>query len=277
MRLEREGEKVVHMEVGESDFGTPEIICRAAYKALERGETHYTHSLGLSELREAVAEHYRKKYDVMVNAEQVVITSGTSPAMLLAFSAMVNQGDEVVLTNPCYACYPNFVRFVGGIPIYVELNESDAYQLEIDRLRRVLGPRTRVVLINSPSNPTGAIMEPDVLQKIAESAPMVFSDEIYHGLVYDGREHSILEFTDRAIVFNGFSKLYAMTGWRLGYLIAPKELVRPIQKMQQNFFISPNAFVQWAGVAALCQAQEAVTEMAHIFDEENNRMIIFGG
>jgi aspartate/methionine/tyrosine aminotransferase len=270
MSLEKKGAKVIHMEVGESDLCTPEIICRAANKALECGKTHYTHSLGLPQL---VADHYRKKYRVAVDAEQVVITSGTSPAMLLVFSVLLNPGDEVVLTNPGYACYPNFVNFVDGVPVYVDVYESEGYQLPARRLKKVLTPRARAVLINSPANPTGAVLEPETLKEIADAAPFILSDEIYHGLVYEGREHSILEYTDRAIVFNGFSKLYAMTGWRLGYLIAPRELIRPIQKLQQNFFISPNAFVQWAGVAALQEAQAEVTEMVNIFNERRQHTL----
>ncbi len=267
MRLEQQGAQVVHMEVGESDLPTPDVICQAAHQALARGQTRYTHSLGLPELRQAVADHYRQKYNVSVEAGQVVITSGTSPAMLLAFSVLLNPGDEVVLTNPGYACYPNFVRYADGSPVYVDLHESEGYQLPAQRLRDCLSKRTRAVLINSPANPTGAVLGQDVLEQIADAAPLVLSDEIYHGLVYGAEEHTILEFTDRAIVFNGFSKLYAMTGWRLGYMITPRELVRPIQVLQQNFFISPNAFVQWAGVAALGEAQDEVAEMAKVFDE----------
>jgi aspartate/methionine/tyrosine aminotransferase len=273
MRLEKEGAKVIHMEVGESDLRTPEIVCRAANKALECGKTRYTHSLGLPQLREAVADHYRRKYSVAVDADQVVITSGTSPAMLLAFSVLLNPGDEAVLTNPGYACYPNFVNFVDGVPVYVDVYESEGYQLPAQRFKKALSPRTRAVLINSPANPTGAILEPETLKEIADAAPFILSDEIYHGLVYEGGEHSILEYTDRAIVFNGFSKLHAMTGWRLGYLIAPQELVRPIQKLQQNFFISPNAFVQWAGVAALNEAQAEVAEMVNIFNERRQHTL----
>lgn len=267
MRLEQQGADVIHMEIGESDLPTPDVICQAAHQALSSGQTRYTHSLGLPELRYAVADHYRKKYNVSVEAEQVVITAGTSPAMLLAFSVLLNPGDEVVLTNPGYACYPNFVLYADGVPVYVDVHESEGYQLPAKRLRDYLSARTRAVLINSPANPTGAVLEQDVLKEIAAAAPLVLSDEIYHGLVYGGKEHTILEFTDRAIVFNGFSKLYAMTGWRLGYMIAPRELVRPIQTLQQNFFISPNSFVQWAGVAALGEAQDEVTGMAHVFDK----------
>jgi aspartate/methionine/tyrosine aminotransferase len=157
--------------------------------------------------------------------------------------------------------------------VYVDVHESEGYQLPAQRLRDCLSGRTRAVLINSPSNPTGAVLEPDTLKEIAEAAPLALSDEIYHGLVYGGKEHTILEFTDRAIVFNGFSKLYAMTGWRLGYLIAPRELIRPIQKLQQNFFISPNAFVQWAGVAALTKTQADIDNMTRKFDERRKYIL----
>lgn len=273
MRLEQSGIKVIHMEVGEPDFPTPEPICRAAHQALNCGKTHYTHSLGLSQLREAVAKHYQAKYKVEVDADQVVITSGTSPAMLLAVSALIDPGDEVILTNPCYACYPNFINYVEGKPVFVNVYESEGYQLSAQSIRQILTPKTKAVLINSPANPTGALLSAKALSEIVEAAPMVISDEIYHGLVYEEKEHSILEFTNRAIVFNGFSKLYAMTGWRLGYLIAPKELIRPIQKLQQNFFISPNNFVQWAGVAALNEAGADVAKMVKVFAERRKYMI----
>jgi aspartate/methionine/tyrosine aminotransferase len=153
------------------------------------------------------------------------------------------------------------------------VHESENYQLPARRLRKAITPRTRAVMINSPANPTGAVLEAETLKEIADAIPMVFSDEIYHGLVYRGQEHTILEFTDRAIVFNGFSKLYAMTGWRLGYLIAPPELIRSIQKLQQNFFISPNPFVQWAGVAAMTDARDEVVKMVRIFDERRKHIL----
>jgi (5-formylfuran-3-yl)methyl phosphate transaminase len=271
--MERRGVDVVHLEVGEPDFDTPACVVEACQRALRDGKTHYTHSLGILELREAVCEHYHARYGVEVTPDRVVVTAGTSPALFLAFAALMEPHEEVVLSNPHYACYPHFVRFLQGTPVFVEVDEADGFQFQPERIRRVLNPATKAILINSPSNPTGNLLDAQRIGVVSQLGPIVISDEIYHGLVYEGREHSILEFTDRAVVLNGFSKLYAMTGWRLGYLIVPPEFVRPIQKMQQNFFISANDFVQWGGLAALREASEDVERMRRIYDGRRQVMI----
>jgi len=271
--MERQGVDVVHLEVGEPDFDTPSCIVDAAVEAMRAGKTHYTHSQGLYELREAICEHYQARYGVSVDPERVVVTAGTSPALLLAFASLLEPGDEVVLSNPHYACYPHFVRFLGGRPVFVEAEEQDGFQLRAERIQQAITSRTKAILVNSPSNPTGNLLDSGRLEAIAKIGPVVISDEIYHGLVYGERERSILEFTDRAIVLNGFSKLYAMTGWRLGYLILPQELVRPIQKIHQNFFISANDFGQWAAIAALRKAQQDVERMRRIYDERRRYLI----
>lgn len=273
--LERQGRSVIHLEIGEPDFPTPGAIVEAAKLSLHRGETHYTHSLGTWELRQAIAEHYASEYDVGIDPNQVIVTLGTSPGLLLTLSALLEPGDEVVLTNPCYACYPNFVRYLGATPRFVPIYPEENYQLSPRRVRKALGPRTRAVLINSPANPTGTILSPTTLSELAQLPVPLISDEIYHGLVYGGRAHSILEFTDRAIVLNGFSKRFAMTGWRLGYLIVPPELVRAIQKLQQNFFISPNPFVQAAGVCALRQTHPELEQMVREYDRR--RLLLLDG
>lgn len=272
-QLERQGLDVVHLEVGEPDFNTPSCIVEAAVEAIRAGKTHYTHSQGLYELREAISEHYLTRYGVEVDPDRVVVTAGTSPALLLAFASLLEPGDEVILSNPHYACYPHFVRFLGGRPVFVEAEEQEGFQLRPEEIQKAISPRTKAVLINSPSNPTGNLLEPERLEAIAQMGPAVISDEIYHGLVYGQKEHSILEFTDRAIVLNGFSKLYAMTGWRLGYLILPPELVRPVQKIHQNFFISANDFGQWAAIAALRKAHQDVERMRLIYDERRRYLI----
>ena len=193
--------------------------------------------------------------------------------MLLLFTGLLSAGDEVLLTDPHYACYPNFVRFAEGVPVLVPTPEADGWALRPPAARARLSARTRAVLVNSPANPTGAVTSPPELRALAdlaESAPgdaWIVSDEIYHGLNYEGQDHTILEFTDRAFVLNGFSKAFAMTGWRLGYLIAPKSHVRTLQRLHQNFFISSNEFVQWAGVAALREAAPEVARFRAIFDE----------
>ncbi len=271
--LERQGIDVVHLEFGEPDFETPAVIQEAAQKALKDGRTKYTASLGILPLREAIAEHYECTYGVAVSPDQILVTAGTSPAMLLVFNMLVDPGDEVVLSDPHYACYPNFVRYAEGVPAFVTVEEDDGFQYRPSRIRERMTPRTRAILINSPANPTGTLLAADRMAVIAGLGPIVISDEIYHGLTYEGRERSILEFTDRAFVLNGFSKAFAMTGWRLGYVIAPREYIRPLQKAYQNFFISTNEFVQWAGVAALREATDEVRRFRAIFAERRRVMI----
>ncbi len=271
--LERDGIDIIHLEVGEPDFDTPLCIKEAACKAFEDGHTHYSHSLGMLSLREAICRHYFSIYGVSISPDQIVITSGTSPAMFLLFSVLLEKGDQVIISDPHYACYPNFIIFSEGQPVIVPVNEEDGFQYRAEAIREKITNRTRGILINSPSNPTGNLLSADRMQAIAEFSPHIISDEIYHGLVYEGKAHSILEFTDNAFVFNGFSKLYAMTGLRLGYLVAPKPFIRPLQKLHQNFFISANSVVQMAGMAALENAGEDTARMIQIYDERRRYMI----
>jgi aspartate/methionine/tyrosine aminotransferase len=276
--MECRGVHIVHLEVGEPDFDTPRCIKEAACKALDNGYTHYTHSLGMLELREAICEHYLKTYRVSVDPDQIVVSSGTSPAMFVMFSALLENGDQVIISDPHYACYPNFIKFVQGEPVFVPVFEEDGFQYRPEAIEKKITRRTKGIFINSPSNPTGNLLSQERMAAIADMAsendsPYIISDEIYHGLVYEGKEHSILEFTQKAFVFNGFSKLYAMTGLRLGYMIAPKHFIRPIQKIQQNFFISANAMVQVAGIAALREAKKDILEMKRIYNERRKYMI----
>lgn len=271
--MERQGIDVVHLEVGEPDFDIPGPVREAVAAALAEGHTHYTHSLGDFELREAISEHYADRYGVSVDPERIVVSSGTSPAMMLVFSLLLEAGDEAIISDPGYACYPNFIRFAGGVPVPVPICEEDGFQLSAEMVARRITSRTRALVINSPSNPTGTVLSGERMEEIAQLGVRVISDEIYHGLVYVGRERSILEFTDDAIVLNGFSKLYAMTGLRLGYLIAPQKFIRPIQKMQQNLFICANSAVQRAGIAALRDAGEDVERMRRTYDERRRYMV----
>jgi aspartate/methionine/tyrosine aminotransferase len=271
--LERSGEHIIHLEVGEPDFDTPECISEAGYRAICDGKTHYTHSLGLIELREAIAEDYWKKYQARVSPEQILVASGTSPAMLLLFSALLEAGDEIILSNPYYPCYPNIIRFVDGSPVFVEVSEEEGFQYLPAMIEEKLSPRVKGIMINSPSNPTGNVMPAERMKEIAKFSPFIISDEIYHGLVYEGEVHTILEFTDRAFVINGFSKLYAMTGWRLGYVIAPKEFMRPMQKIQQNLFISASSFAQWGAVAGLKETEKDVQKMRETYDRRRRFLI----
>ena len=208
-----------------------------------------------------------------IEPDRIIITAGTSPAMLLLFSALLEPGDEVIVSDPHYACYPNFIRFLQGRPVFVPVFEDDGFQYRPDEIQQKITSRTRGIFINSPSNPTGNLLSRKRMQAIAEFSPYVISDEIYHGLVYEDRAHSILEFTDNCFVLNGFSKLYAMTGLRLGYVIAPAPFIRPMQKIHQNFFISANSIAQQAGIAALEQADEDVRQMKAVYNERRLYMI----
>jgi aspartate/methionine/tyrosine aminotransferase len=271
--LERDGVDVVHLEFGEPDFETPPVIREAAERALKDGRTRYAHTLGILPLREAIAEHYRARYGVTVSPDQILVTAGTSPAMLLLFTALLDRGDEVILSDPHYACYPKFVKYAEAEPVYVAVEEADAFQFRPEVVGAHLTPRTRAILINSPANPTGTVLGPDRMAALAERGPWIVSDEIYHGLTYEGPEHTILEFTDRAFVLNGFSKAFAMTGWRIGYLIAPREFMPTLTATHGNFFISSNEFVQWAALAALREAGEDAARFRRIFDERRRAMV----
>jgi aspartate/methionine/tyrosine aminotransferase len=271
--MELEGIDVIHLEVGEPDFDTPECVKEAVRKALDMGETHYTHSLGKLELREAICRHYLEKYGASISPDQIVVTSGTSPAMLLIFAAILDRNDEVIISDPHYSCYPNFIRFVDGVPVTVPVKEEDGFQYRLEAIKSKIRRKTKAVVINSPSNPTGNLLSEQLMSSIAELPQYIISDEIYHGLVYEGKEHSMLEFTDNAFILNGFSKLYAMTGLRLGYLIAPKPFIRPIQILQQNLLISANSVIQMAGIAALEQAAEDVTRMKNTYNERRKYMV----
>lgn len=268
-----EGEDIIHLEVGEPDFPTPEPVKEAVLKAIKEDDTHYTHSLGKITLREEIARFYWKKYRVEISPEQVIITSGTSPAMLLVFSALLEKGEAIILPNPYYACYPNFIRYVDGQPVFIPVDEEDGFKYRPEDIKKHLSPRTRGILVNSPSNPTGSVLSAADLKTLANLDQLIISDEIYNGLIYEGEEHSILEFTDRAFVFNGFSKLYAMTGWRLGYLIAPREYIRAMQTMQQNFFICASSFAQEGGIAALKDCDQEVKSMLAIYDERRQYLL----
>jgi aspartate/methionine/tyrosine aminotransferase len=273
--MEARGVDIIHLEVGEPDFDTPACIRSAACRAMDEGHTHYCHSLGLPALREAISDYYRRTYGVGVDPDHVVITPGTSPAMFLLFASLLDPGDEVIISDPHYACYPNFIKFVQGQVVTVPVFEEDGFQYRPESIHDKLTERTRAIFINSPSNPTGNLLSAERMEAISKLGPAIVSDEIYHGLVYEGRERSILEFTDRAFVLNGFSKLFAMTGFRLGYLIAPEEYIRPIQKMVQNFFISANPMVQMAGITALTDpaAEADKARMKTIYDERRRFML----
>ena len=264
--LEAGGARVIHLEVGEPDFPPPPAAVEACVRALRAGETRYTDSRGLVELREAIAGDHTRRSGVSVDPQRVIVTSGTSTAMDLVFSLLVEPGDEVILGTPHYPCYPNFVRVCGGVPVLVETRAEEGYRLDPDAVRRALTPRTRAIVVSSPANPTGAIQDAATLQALASLGPPLVSDEIYDGLVYDGAEvTSALGTSDDVFVLDGFSKRYAMTGFRLGYVIAPESALRPLQILHQNLFISANRFVQHAGLAALREGAETLAAMCEAY------------
>jgi len=271
--MERAGARVLHLEVGEPDFPPPPAAVEACARALREGETRYTDSRGLQELREAIASDYARRFDVRVDPERIIVTNGTSAGMLLVFSLLVEDGDEVVLGTPHYPCYPNFVRACGGTPVFVPMDPARGYPLDPAAVRAALTPRTRAVLVGSPANPTGAVQSRETMEALAALGVPVVSDEIYDGLVYDGaRVTSALQLSGEVFVLDGFSKRYAMTGFRLGWLVAPPRALRTLQTLQQNLFISANRFVQHAGVAALRDGAETVDAMRAAYAQRRERL-----
>ena len=270
-KREASGIDVIHMEIGEPDFNVPECVNEVSIEAFLGNETHYTHSLGDIRLREAISQYHKITYDTTIDPGHILVTSGTSPAMLLLFSVLVNPGDEIIISDPHYACYANFINYVQGIPVTVPVFEEEGFVYTPEAIKEKITPKTRGIFINSPSNPTGNVIPKERMQQIVDIADAnniyIISDEIYHGLVYEGHEHSIYEFTDKAFVLNGFSKLFAMTGLRLGYLIAPPEFVRALQILQQNFFICANSVAQLSGVAALKDAHKETQEMRETYNK----------
>jgi (5-formylfuran-3-yl)methyl phosphate transaminase len=271
--LEAQGRDIVYLCLGEPDFPTPAPVIEAAIRSLRSGETTYTHSLGHIELREEIAAFYRRRYGLAIDPGRIIVSSGTSPLMLLLFAALLNEGDEIIVPDPSYACYPNFIRFVGGVPRLLRTREEHGFQPEPAEVRASISSRTRGVLINSPSNPAGSVIPASRLAELAALPVPLISDEIYHGLTYEGEERSALEFSPDAFVLGGFSKAYAMTGWRLGFLIAPSQCIRVLQSMHQNFLISANNFVQFAGIAALRDCGAYVARMREEYDRRR-RMIV---
>ncbi len=271
--LERQGKHIIHLEVGEPDFDVPQVISEATQQAFSEGRSHYTHSLGDPELRDEIVKKYAQLYGVNISSGQVIITSGSSPALLLVLGALCNVGDEVIISDPGYACYPNFIRFIGANAIRVPVYEEGGYQFRPEEICRSITEKTRAILINSPMNPTGNLLSADVMRQLAGYDIPVISDEIYHGLVYEGRAHSMLEFSDKAFVVNGFSKLYAMTGLRLGYIIAPPAYVRALQKIQQNLFICASSVAQRAAIAALREAGSDILKMKETYNARRIYMI----
>lgn len=271
--MESCGEDIIHFEVGEPDFETPQCIRDAAKKAIDEKKLGYSPSLGIPELREAIAERYLRIYGVNVSPERIVVTSGSSPALQMIFGMLLEEGDEVIMTDPHYACYANFVRFFGGKAVFVETSESNNFRFDPKRIVSAITDRTKALLVNSPANPTGVLMPQEDMKAIADMGIHVVSDEIYHGLCYEGEDHSMLEYDSGAFIIDGFSKRYAMTGWRLGYAIVPETYVRPMQRLVQNFFISAPVVSQWAGLAALEKAGSDLALMKSSYDKRRRFLV----
>jgi aspartate/methionine/tyrosine aminotransferase len=272
--MERAGARICHLEIGEPDLPPPPEVVEACVAALRAGETHYTDSRGLAELREAIARDKGLRAGVDLDPGRVLVTSGTSPAMLLVFALLVDPGSEVVLGTPHYPCYPNFIRFCGGVPVFVRTDPEEGYRLDPDAVRAALTERTRAIVLSSPANPTGAVQSAETVRELATLGPPLVSDEIYDGLLYDGAKlTSALAVAEDAFVLDGFSKRYAMTGFRLGFVIAPERALRPLQTLQQNLFISANHFVQRAGIAALEHGARALDAMRAAYDRRRHLLV----
>ncbi|MFX1446071.1 MAG: pyridoxal phosphate-dependent aminotransferase [Promethearchaeota archaeon] len=283
LEMEESGIHIVHMEIGEPDFDTPKRIINGCLSDIERGKTHYTHSLGYLELREALSEYKLRTRGIKFNPKtQFMVTGGTSPAFFNILSTILNPGDEVIITDPGYPCYKNFVNFFGGKPVFLPIYEENQFNLDIDRLSNIITRKTKALILNSPSNPTGQIIPKKTLNEMVDLIQKndfwVISDEIYAELTYDDKiapSLSDVQFRNchhRLIVLDGFSKFWAMTGWRLGYIIAPAELIAKMMPVQQNFAICAPSISQAAAIYAL-KCGEETQEMLRIYKERRDFIV----
>jgi aspartate/methionine/tyrosine aminotransferase len=270
--LEAQGKNVVHLEIGEPDFDTPGHIVEAGARALKSGATHYGPSAGIPELRQAIAEDSTRFRGVRATPEMVVVTPGAKPIMFFVILALVDEGDEVLYPNPGFPIYESMIRYIGGNPVPVRLLEEKAFTLDVDQLCSKVSPRTRLIILNYPHNPTGGTIPESGLRAIADVAAKhgvpVLSDEIYGRTLYDGDHRSIAALPGMeplAIILDGFSKTYAMTGWRLGYGIMPAPMAQLVAKLQTNATSCTATFTQMAGVEALRGDQSAVEKMVTEF------------
>ncbi|MCA3749626.1 MAG: pyridoxal phosphate-dependent aminotransferase [Rubrobacter sp.] len=282
--LEARGREIIHLEIGEPDFDTPAHIVEAGCRALREGHTHYTPAAGIPELREAIAEDVFRSRGIPVDPSQVVVTPGGKPVMFFAILAVVEAGDEVLLPNPAFPIYESMVNFVGGRPVFVPLRQENGFRLDLEEFRDRLGPRTRLVILNSPANPTGGVLTPEDIGALAEilrERPDVYvlSDEIYSRIVYPEASFASIASEPglgpdgRTIILDGFSKTYAMTGWRLGYGVMPNRLAEEFTKLQVNSSSCANAAAQRAGLAALEGPQEPVEEMVQEFRARRDMIV----
>ena len=278
--LEAKGRDVVHLEIGEPDFDTPPAIVAAGVAALERGETHYTPSAGVVELREAIAAYLRERRGVRADPGQVIVTPGAKPIMFYALLALLDEGDEAIYPDPGFPIYSSMIDFAGARGVPLPLREENDFQPDLDELRRLANTRTKVLILNSPNNPTGGVLSREAIREIARLARerdiWVLADEIYGELVYEGEHHSIAiedGMADRTIVLDGFSKTFAMTGWRLGYGVFPRALVEPVTKLVTNSVSCTATFVQRAGTVALASRPPEVDRMVAEFRRRRDAVV----
>jgi aspartate/methionine/tyrosine aminotransferase len=263
-RLEAQGRSVIHMEIGEPDFDTPSPVIAAGQAALASGDVHYTPAKGLPALRQAIADHYRDHYASNIDPERVVVTPGSSGALQLIMSVLINPGESVLMADPGYPCNRHFVELVDGVPVAVDVGPQSAYQLTAQMVEQAWREDTKAVLVASPSNPTGTLIADEEMRRLHATVErlggVLIVDEIYQGLVYDGEGGSALRYADNLFVINSFSKFFGMTGWRLGWLVAPEPFIDPIDRLAQNIFLSAPTLSQHAALAAFSAATLGILE-----------------
>ncbi len=278
--LEAQGRDVIHLEIGEPDFGTPDNVVEAGREALAQGWTHYGPAAGDPELRAAVADRTNALRGTTYAAEQVIVTPGAKPVMFFTMLALVEAGDEVIYPDPGFPIYRSMIDFAGATAVPIPLRERHAFGLDVEELERLITPRTRLLIVNTPGNPTGGVIPPADLERIAELAVRhdlwVLSDEIYGELVFDGEHASLASFpgmAERTILLDGFSKTFAMTGWRLGYGIVPAGLVDPFTRLMVNSVSCASVAVQRAGLAALTGPRDEVVAMREAFRRRRDLVV----
>jgi aspartate/methionine/tyrosine aminotransferase len=278
--LERQGREIVHLEIGEPDFDTPAHIKEAAKRALDANATHYGPSAGLPELREAIAKHTAETRGVPVSPEQVVVTPGAKPIMFFTIMALVGRGDEVIYPNPGFPIYESVINFVGGVPVPIPLREESDFGFDLPLFEQRISSRTKLIVINSPANPTGGVLDRGQIERIARIATErdipVLTDEIYRQFLYEGEFVSFYAqpgMHTRSILLDGFSKSYAMTGWRLGYGVMPVDLAEHVTRLMVNSASCTASFVQLAGVAALQGDHGPVTRMVAEFKRRRDLIV----
>ena len=280
--LEAQGKEIVHLEIGEPDFDTPKNIRQAAAEALEQGYTHYSNSQGIIPLRVEIAKQLARTRGVPVTPERIIVTPGAKPIMFYTILTLLEKGDEAIYPDPLFPIYESMINFTGAKAVPIQLREELGFCFDVDELKSKVTPRTKLIILNSPHNPTGGVLGEDDLRGIAEIAQkhdlFVFSDEVYEHIIYEGKHQSIASLPgmlDRTILLSGFSKTYAMTGWRLGYAAMPEELIDPVVRLISNSVSCTPTFIQRAGIEGIIGPQDNVPKMVEEF--RKRRDLIVGG